>query len=65
MFYYRAMSFVVVVWHVVRWLRGRLAGEYATNGQVQWQRASTGDWTAYAADISRRNRPGPAAAPSR
>jgi hypothetical protein len=24
---------------------------------VQWQQASAGDWTAYAADISRRNRP--------
>jgi hypothetical protein len=24
---------------------------------VQWQQASAGDWAAYAADISRRNRP--------
>ena len=26
---------------------------------VQWQRASAGDWTAYAADVSRRTRPHP------
>jgi hypothetical protein len=24
---------------------------------VQWQQASSGDWTAYAADISQRRRP--------
>jgi len=24
---------------------------------VQWQRVSAGDWTSYAADVSRRNNP--------
>jgi hypothetical protein len=24
---------------------------------VAWQRASSGDWTAYAAEVSRRNQP--------
>ncbi|WP_179201773.1 hypothetical protein [Streptomyces caniscabiei] len=24
---------------------------------VQWRKASAGDWTAYAADVSRRNAP--------
>jgi hypothetical protein len=28
------------------------------NVAVQWQHASSGDWMTYAADVSRRSRPG-------
>jgi hypothetical protein len=31
---------------------------------VAWQRASAGDWSAYAADVSRRDPPAPGTGPS-
>jgi hypothetical protein len=53
-------------WHHLRRLRGRLDGRPASRQQaktlgihvqaaIQWQKISAGDWTAYAADVSRRS----------
>jgi hypothetical protein len=59
------------VWHLLRRLRRRTSGAETTDSQLvgvrrfgihvsvaaTWQRASAGDWTAYAAEVSRRPQP--------